>query len=74
MAPGGDRELFWKGLTGRLKRRIRRKRTTLVFATSRRMVAHLAWSHHGSPSREVRAVVEELLDLSRAPRGARGEV
>ena len=63
----------WSWLVGELKQPLARNRSTLVFANSRRMVEKVArlvneegptrmvYSHHGSLSREVRAVVEERL-------------
>ncbi len=72
VGPGGDEDA-WAALAAELRTTIRRNRSTLVFANSRRMVERLArtlnestgdalvWSHHGSLSREVRSVVEERL-------------
>ncbi len=66
-------ESHWDRLARDFKQRIRRNRSTLVFANSRRVTekvtrlinageaADLAYSHHGSLSREVRAVVERRL-------------
>jgi len=66
-------ESHWDRLVRDFKQRIRRNRSTLVFANSRRVTekvtrlinageaADLAYSHHGSLSREVRAVVERRL-------------
>ncbi len=60
-------------LVSQLRRPLSRNRSTLVFANSRRMVEkvtrlvneeepdEVVYSHHGSLSREVRAVVEERL-------------
>jgi len=71
--PGEDDENFWPRLVAELKREIRAHRSTLIFGNSRRMVEkitrlindgeseELAYSHHGSLSREVRAVVERRL-------------
>ena len=68
-----DPDSYWQSLTAALRRTVRRNRSTLVFANSRRTVEKvarmlnadadrpLAWSHHGALSREVRAVVEERL-------------
>ena len=62
-----------RGWSSELRRPLARNRSTLVFANSRRMVekvtrlvnensrTQLVYSHHGSLSREVRAVVEERL-------------
>ncbi|MEM9595317.1 MAG: DEAD/DEAH box helicase, partial [Acidobacteriota bacterium] len=63
----------WAGLTRDFRRVIRRNRSTLLFANSRRSTEkitrfvnsaegeELAYSHHGSLSREVRSVVEKRL-------------
>jgi len=70
-------ESFWKALVGDLKRRIAANRSTLIFANSRRLTEKvtrlinegeampLAYSHHGSLSREIRHVVEERLKAGR---------
>lgn len=71
-APVAADEGFWTELAAELGRTVRGNRSTLVFANSRRMVERvarlvndsqpgLAWSHHGSLSREIRSVVEERL-------------
>ena len=72
-APGVAADGVWSWLVAELKRPLARNRSTLVFANSRRMVekvtrlvneeqpSELVYSHHGSLSREVRAVVEERL-------------
>ncbi|HVN32837.1 MAG TPA: DEAD/DEAH box helicase, partial [Thermoanaerobaculaceae bacterium] len=72
-APGVTADGVWPWLVRELKRPLARNRSTLVFANSRRMVEkvtrlvneeqpdELVYSHHGSLSREVRAVVEERL-------------
>ncbi|MCP4895393.1 MAG: DEAD/DEAH box helicase [bacterium] len=64
---------LWYELVRRLRNRIERNRSTLIFANSRRMVEKiarlineqsqgmLAYSHHGSLAREIRSVVEERL-------------
>ncbi len=64
---------FWRRLADELKPGIRQHRSTLVFANSRRIVEkltrflnegeeeELAWSHHGSLSKEIRLVVEQRL-------------
>ncbi len=64
---------LWEQLVGDFQQVIRRNRSTLLFANSRRMTekvtrlinaeagTELAYSHHGSLSREVRAVVEKRL-------------
>ena len=66
-------DLWWEGLSKSFCNRIQGKRSTLVFANSRRMVEKMtrlinnrtgettAWSHHGSLSRELRLIVEEKL-------------
>ncbi len=68
-----DDESLWPLLVADFKEVIRRNRATLFFANSRRLVervtrlinadepADLVYSHHGSLSREVRAVVEARL-------------
>ncbi len=70
-------ENLWESLTEAFKHRIRSNRSTLLFANSRRATekitrflneggsAELAYSHHGSLSRELRAVVEERLKQGR---------
>ena len=72
-APGVAADGVWSWLVTELKRLLARNRSTLVFANSRRMVekvtrlvneeepGEVVYSHHGSLSREVRAVVEERL-------------
>jgi ATP-dependent Lhr-like helicase len=73
--PGASRDpdTLWAELSAQLKRTVRRNRSTLVFANSKRMVEkvarflnegepdQLAYSHHGALSREIRSVVEERL-------------
>ncbi len=68
-----DDEALWQALTDDFRKVIRRNRSTLLFANSRRMTEkvtrfinegtgeELSYSHHGSLSREVRAVVEKRL-------------
>jgi ATP-dependent Lhr-like helicase len=68
-----DPDSLWSDLTSRLKRTIRRNRSTLIFGNSKRTVEkvarflneaepdQLAYSHHGALSREIRSVVEERL-------------
>ncbi|MEM7351559.1 MAG: DEAD/DEAH box helicase [Acidobacteriota bacterium] len=68
-----EEETLWQRLVEDLLKVIRRNRSTLLFANSRRMTEkvtrlinqeageELAYSHHGSLSREVRAVVEKRL-------------
>jgi ATP-dependent Lhr-like helicase len=64
---------FWAALGAQLRRSIGRNRSTLIFGNARRSVEkvtrfinegaaeRLAYSHHGSLSREIRSVVEERL-------------
>ena len=64
---------LWQLLAEDFHRRVRRNRSTLLFANSRRMTERVtrlindlgaetvAYSHHGSLSREVRTVVEKRL-------------
>ena len=64
---------MWEGVVREIKESLSRNRSTLVFGNSRRVVEkltrlvnedegeELAYSHHGSLSREIRAVVEERL-------------
>jgi ATP-dependent Lhr-like helicase len=64
---------FWRTVADELREPLRRNRSTLVFANSKRMVEKLTrllngesgeqivYSHHGALSREVRRVVEERL-------------
>ncbi len=68
---------FWEAVAEELREPLRRNRSTLFFANSRRMVEkitrllnrdepeELVYSHHGSLSREIRAVVEERLKSGR---------
>ncbi len=74
---GGDLDIedetLWQALSEDFREVIRRNRSTLLFANSRRMTEkvtrfinegaseELCYSHHGSLSREVRAVVEKRL-------------
>ncbi len=70
-APGSD--ALWPWLVGEIRRPLARNRSTLIFANSRRLVekvtrlvneeeeGEVVYSHHGSLSREVRAVMEERL-------------
>ncbi len=72
-------DAFWRELAEQLVRRIRTHRSTLVFTNSRRMAekltrflnesagSELAWSHHGSLSREIRAAVEARLKAGTLP-------
>jgi ATP-dependent Lhr-like helicase len=66
-------ETLWSALTLECRRIIRENRSTLFFVNSRRHAeklarfinegaeGQLAWSHHGSLSREIRLVVEQRL-------------
>ncbi|MDX1500874.1 MAG: DEAD/DEAH box helicase [Thermoanaerobaculia bacterium] len=68
---------IWTQMARALKQRIRANRSTLLFGNSRRMVekltrhlnedevGELAYSHHGSLSREIRTVVERRLKEGR---------
>lgn len=70
-------EGLWDQLSRDLRRRVRKNRSTLIFANSRRSTekitrllnegepTELAYSHHGSLSREIRSVVEERLKEGR---------
>ncbi|QWV96012.1 DEAD/DEAH box helicase [Geomonas nitrogeniifigens] len=72
MPPGAEGE-FWPALVDRFTEIITRHRSTLFFANSRRTTERvtrlinelsgeeLAYSHHGSLSREIRLAVEERL-------------
>ena len=78
-ADTADTDSRWTLLTRDFKRVIRKNRATLLFANSRRLTEKvtrlinedephdLAYSHHGSLSREVRAVVEERLKNGELP-------
>ena len=71
--PDAAPDRVWEGVVGEIRGALSRNRSTLVFGNSRRVVekltrlvnedadAELAWSHHGSLSREIRTVVEERL-------------
>ncbi len=73
----GASDTFWSALISDLKRHIVANRSTLIFANSRRLTEKvtrlinegeappLAYSHHGSLSREIRQVVEERLKQGR---------
>ncbi len=75
--PPVDEANLWEPLAAEVRGRIRANRSTLVFANSRRTTEkmtrflndgeaeELAYSHHGSLSREIRAVVEERLKQGR---------
>ena len=70
-------DLWWEALAGDLKKIIEKNRSTLVFANSRRSVEKIArllnagesepiaYSHHGSLSREIRLDVEERMKQGR---------
>ncbi len=75
--PPTEEANLWEPLAREVRGRIRANRSTLVFANSRRTTEkatrflnegepeELAYSHHGSLSREIRAVVEERLKQGR---------
>jgi ATP-dependent Lhr-like helicase len=75
--PPSDEANLWEPLASEVRERIRANRSTLVFANSRRttekmtrflndgQAEELAYSHHGSLSREIRAVVEDRLKRGR---------
>ncbi len=77
LEPPPDEANLWEPLATEVRGRIRANRSTLVFANSRRTTEkmtrflndgeteELAYSHHGSLSREIRAVVEERLKQGR---------
>ncbi len=70
-------DLWWQALAGDLKKIVEKNRSTLIFANSRRTVEKLArllnsgenepvaYSHHGSLSREIRLDVEERMKQGR---------
>jgi ATP-dependent helicase Lhr and Lhr-like helicase len=72
-ADASSSEELWRAVAREVAAPVRRNRSTLVFANSRRMVEkltrlvneeardELVYSHHGSLSRELRTVVEERL-------------
>ncbi len=72
-APGGGGDSFWQPFVHEIKDVVSRNRSTLIFANSRRLcekLTHLlnedetepvAYAHHGSLSREIRAEVERKL-------------
>jgi ATP-dependent Lhr-like helicase len=72
-----SKDLWWRALTDELKVIVARNRSTLIFANSRRTVEKLArllnagerepvaYSHHGSLSREIRLDVEERMKQGR---------
>jgi ATP-dependent Lhr-like helicase len=84
LLPGPSSGSVWDPLVGDLRTRIKKRRSTLVFANSRRVTEKLtrllnedegrdlAYSHHGSLAREIRAVVEERLKEGRLAGGHRG--
>lgn len=79
--PGETPANLWEALTGSFRRAIEGNRSTLLFANSRRKTekvtrllnesrkqqggTELAYSHHGSLSRELRSVVEKRLKEGR---------
>ncbi len=72
-ADWGAPDSFWRPFVGEIKEIVARNRSTLIFANSRRLcekLTHLinedepapvAYAHHGSLSREIRAAVEKKL-------------
>ncbi len=66
-------DLWWQALAGEVKKIVAQNRSTLIFANSRRTVEKIArllndgesepiaYSHHGSLSREIRLDVEERM-------------
>ena len=72
-------DAFWRRLAEDLHARIRESRSTIVFTNSRRLAEkatrfvneaagrEIAWSHHGSLSRELRRAVEERLKAGSLP-------
>ena len=70
---------YWHALVPELKDIIRRNRSTLLFTNNRRLCEQLSWmlnrdeetplaySHHGSLSREMRSVVEARLKQGELP-------
>ena len=78
ISPGPDAvDLWWTALASDLKAVVTKNRSTLIFANSRRTVEKiarllnagesepLAYSHHGSLSREIRLDVEERMKQGR---------
>jgi ATP-dependent Lhr-like helicase len=79
--PGEERagDTLWTALCGDLRERIREARSTLVFTNSRRLSEKItrlindgaprevAWSHHGSLSRELRGAIEQRLKAGDLP-------
>ncbi|MEO7795571.1 MAG: DEAD/DEAH box helicase [Thermoanaerobaculia bacterium] len=79
--PGEQREGdgLWSLLADDLRDRIREARSTLVFTNSRRLsekltrlindggAREIAWSHHGSLSRELRGAIEKRLKAGELP-------
>ena len=77
VGPPSEEANLWEPLAAEVRERIRANRSTLIFANSRRTTEkmtrflndgepeELAYSHHGSLSREIRAVVEERLKQGR---------
>jgi ATP-dependent Lhr-like helicase len=74
-----DPQTIWPALIDRFKDIIKRNRSTIIFSNSRRQTEkityylneheerELAYSHHGSLSKEVRSVVEERLKAGQLP-------
>ncbi len=79
--PGEEREgdALWTALAADLRDRIGEVRSTLVFTNSRRLAEkitrlindggtrEIAWSHHGSLSRELRGAIERRLKAGELP-------
>ena len=79
--PGEERsgDTLWTALAGDLRDRIGEARSTLVFTNSRRLSEkitrlvneglprEIAWSHHGSLSRELRGAIEKRLKAGDLP-------
>jgi ATP-dependent helicase Lhr and Lhr-like helicase len=76
---GASGETFWPLFAAELRRIIRGNRSTLLFANSRRLTEKItrqvnheqarevAYSHHGSLSKEIRSVVEQRLKAGELP-------
>ena len=72
-------DIQWAALAGELRERIGEARSTLVFTNSRRLAEkitrmindggprEIAWSHHGSLSRELRGAIEQRLKAGDLP-------
>jgi ATP-dependent Lhr-like helicase len=76
---GDAKDTFWPLFAAELRRIVRGHRSTLIFANSRRLTEKItrqmnheqerevAYSHHGSLSKELRAAVEERLKAGELP-------